>query len=65
MRATLAPITPIVRIVLFILSGALAGAGWIDGETTDLIRSQETIGLVVMGLTGAWYATAKWRGWTT
>jgi len=58
-------LAPIVRIILFIVSGYLVGQGWIDQETADLLRNQETIGLVVMGLTGAWYAVARWRGWAT
>jgi hypothetical protein len=66
-------VTVHARIVLFIIAGYLAGAGWISEEVKDLLTTdpevaaavQAFIALAVAGIGYGWRWLAKKMGWST
>lgn len=58
-------LSPFIRIALYILTGWLGGLG-VDAEAIELIRTDPAILAAITGaVVSLWYATAKWRGWST
>lgn len=61
------------RIILFMLAGYLAGAGWISQDVKDLLTTdpevaatvQAGLALVVAGIGYGWRWVAKKMGWST
>ena len=59
----------LARIILYIVAGALLGAGWINDEIARYIRVDADVqvlaGGVIAGLTVVWWRIAKRFGWAT
>lgn len=57
-------LSPFIRIGLRILGGYLIGVGLASEDDLWLFTDPEVVGAATIAVSEAWYALAKWRGWS-